>query len=385
MIAADVGDFRKQARRRLPRFLFDYVDGGSWSEQTLEANLTDLRRVRLRQRVMRDVSRIDLSTNLFGRDHAMPVALGPVGLAGMYARRGEVQAARAAAAAGIPFTLSTLSVCAVEEVALASPAPIWFQLYMIRDRGFLVDLLARVRAAGCGILVLTVDLPVAAVRLRDVRSGLSARRDLAGRIRRLLDLVGHPRWALDVGLRGRPHACGNVEPVMPRGSNLSHYWSWISANFDPGVTWRDVDFIRQHWQGPLVVKGVLEPGDAEEAVRTGADGIVVSNHGGRQLDGAPSSISALPAIAAAVAGRAAVMMDGGVRSGTDVLKALGAGADAVLLGRAWAYALAADGERGVARMLELIRGELAMAMAMTGVTDLAGLRSDGGVIHPDGV
>lgn len=382
-MAADVGDFREQARRRLPRFLFDYVDGGSWSEQTLASNVADLRRVRLRQRVMRDVSKVDLTARLFGRDHAMPVGLGPVGLAGMYARRGEVQAARAAAAAGIPFTLSTLSVCAVEEVASASSAPIWFQLYMIRDRGFLADLLARVREAGCSVLVLTVDLPVAAVRLRDVRSGLSARRDLAARMRWLLDLVRHPRWAVDVGIHGRPHACGNVAPVMPQGSTLSRYWSWIAANFDPAVTWRDLDFIRRHWPGPLVVKGLMEPGDAEDAIRSGIDGIVVSNHGGRQLDGAPSSISALPAIAAAVAGRTIVMMDGGVRSGTDVLKVLGAGADAVLLGRAWAYALAADGERGVGRMLDLIRSELAMAMAMTGVGDLARLRSDGGVIHPD--
>lgn len=367
---ADVADYRERARRRLPRFLFDYIDGGSGSEQTLQANVDDLRRVRLRQRVMRDVSRVDLKTRLFGQDLSMPVVLGPVGLGGLYARRGEVQAARAARDAGVPFSLSTLSVCAVEEVGAALNAPFWFQLYMVRDRGFLRELIARVKQAGCAILLLTVDLPAPATRPRDVRSGLSGNRTVGSSLRWGWDLASHPAWILDVGLRGRPHSCGNVAPVMPDGADLKAYWAWVASNFDPGVTWKDLDWVRAQWDGPLIIKGVLDVEDARAAVEAGAQGLVVSNHGGRQLDGAPSSIAVLPEIAAAVGDRTTVMMDGGVRSGGDVLKALASGADAVLLGRAWAWALAGGGEAGVRHMLELLRRELATTMALAGVTEV---------------
>lgn len=365
MTIASAADFRAAAKRRLPRFLFDYVDGAAYDEVTARRNLADLRDVALRQRVLVDVSDIDLSTTLFGRKQAMPVALGPVGLAGMYARRGEAQAARAAASRGVPACLSSLAVCGIEEVAAACPDPIWFQLYMIRDRGCMADLLGTAREAGCGALVFTVDLPMPGARYRDAHSGMSGPH---ARWRRLGQALAHPRWTWDVGVRGRPHGLGNFAAVVGKGGGLDDYVGWIGRNFDPSLTWKDVDWIRSHWEGPLIVKGILDPDDARRCVEIAADGIVVSNHGGRQLDGVLSTARALPIIADAVGEDLTVLVDGGVRSGLDVVRMLALGAQGVLLGRAWAFALAAQGGGGVALLLDLVAAEIRLAMALTGVT-----------------
>lgn len=361
--AASVTDYRALARARLPHFLFEYLDGGSFDEVTLARNVADLRDVALRQRVLRDVSAIDLSTELFGGRWAMPVGLGPIGLSGLYARRGEVQAARAAAAAGVPFSLSTLSACSIEEVARAEPG-FWFQLYIVKDRGFVADMIARAKAAGCGAILLTVDLAVPGTRYREYRAGMS------GSIRnpgsRVLQALARPRWAWDVGLKGRPLSFGNLERLLGSGAALADLMGWVGRNFDSSVTWKDVEWVRAQWDGPLVIKGILDPDDAREAVASGAGGIVVSNHGGRQLDGTSSTARALPGIAEAVDGKIAVLADGGVRSGLDVVRMLALGADFVLLGRAWAYALAAAGGAGVAHVLDLVEAEMRVAMALTG-------------------
>ena len=330
----------------------------------LRRNVEDLQAVALKQRVLRDVASIDLSTELFGKRVDLPVGLGPVGLSGLYARRGEVQAARAAAAAGVPFTLSTLSACSIGEVARA--APLWFQLYMVKDRGFVSDMVARAKEAGCGALLLTVDLAVPGTRYRDYRAGLSG--SLRGPASRAFQVLRRPDWAWDVAVRGRPMTMGNLEPLLGSGAALADLMGWVAKNFDASVTWKDVEWVRSQWQGPLIVKGILDPDDARAAVDNGADAIVVSNHGGRQLDGVLSSARALPAIADAVAGRMPILADGGVRSGLDVVRMLALGADFVLLGRAWAYALAARGEAGVAHVLKLIEAEMRVAMALTGCT-----------------
>lgn len=363
MIISSASDFREAARRRLPRFLFDYADGGAYAEETLRRNVTDLSGIAVRQRVLRDVATIDLKTTMFGRETALPVALGPVGISGMYARRGEVQAARAARAAGIPTCLSTVSICSIEEVSQIAD-PFWFQLYVIRDRAFMRDLVARAKAAGAEALVFTVDMPVPGARYRDAHSGMSGPR---GPLRRAVQALGKPRWAWDVGLRGRPHLLGNLLPVLGKDSGLNDYMGWLGSNFDPTIQWRDLEWIRAAWDGPLIIKGILDPEDAREAVRIGADGIVVSNHGGRQLDGVLSTARALPAIADAVGDALTVLADGGVRSGLDVVRMLALGAKGVLLGRAWVYALAAQGEAGVARLLDIIAREMTVAMTLTGV------------------
>ena len=374
MKAASALDYRELARKRLPPFLFEYIDGGSYAEATLKRNSADLSDVILRQRVLRDVSEVSLATELFGEKLSMPVILGPVGLAGMNARRGEVQAALAALGAGVPFTLSTVSACSIEEVATGSGSPFWFQLYMIRDRAFMRDLLAQAREAKCSALVFTVDMPVPGTRYRDYRSGLAGAPGVAGSVRRLAQAVMHPRWAWDVGLRGRPHELGNVAPVLGKNTGLEDFFAWMRANFDPRVTWHDLDFVRAEWAGPLIIKGILDADDARQAASLGADGLVVSNHGGRQLDGVQSSVSsvrALPIIADAVGDRLTVLADGGVRSGLDVVRMLALGAKGVMLGRAWAYALAAAGELGVAHVLRLIDAEMRVAMALTGVTRIS--------------
>lgn len=367
MTPASIDDYREAARRRLPRFLFEYLDGGSYRETTLASNREDLHRIALRQRVLRDVSDVDPGINLLGEHWSMPVALGPVGLAGMNARRGEVQAARAAEAAGVPFCLSTVSACPIGEVRAGVTRPIWFQLYMIRDRGFLRDLLALAEAAGTTTLVFTVDMPVPGTRYRDYRSGLAGAPGVRGDVRRALQAVARPAWAWDVGLHGRPHSLGNVAPVLGPNSGLEDFFAWMRGNFDSSVTWADLAWVREHWRGRMLLKGLLDPADAIEAVEYGLDGIIVSNHGGRQLDGVHSTARALPRVADAVAGRAVVLADGGVRSGLDVLRMLALGADAVLIGRAWAYALAARGQAGVAHVLSLLDAELRVAMALTGV------------------
>jgi L-lactate dehydrogenase (cytochrome) len=365
--AANVSDYRALARARLPHFLFEYVDGGSYDEVTLRRNIEDLQAVALKQRVLRDVSDLDLSTELFGKRWELPVGLGPVGLSGLYARRGEVQAAKAAQAAGVPFTLSTLSGCSIGEVAKA--APLWFQLYIVKDRGFVSDMIARAKEAGCGALLLTVDLPVAGTRYRDFRAGISG--SMRGPGARTWQVMQRPDWAWDVAIHGRPLTMGNLEPLLGSNAVLADLMAWVANNFDATVTWNDIDWIRSQWNGPLVVKGILDPDDAREAVANGVDGIVVSNHGGRQLDGVMSSARALPAIADVIAGKMPILVDGGVRSGLDVVRMLALGADFILLGRAWAYALAGAGHEGVAHVLKLIDAEMRVAMALTGVTKIS--------------
>ncbi len=374
--AANATDYRALARRRLPRFLFDYIDGGSYAEVTLRRNVADLEAIALRQRILRDVSAIDLSTKLFGQEQRLPIALAPIGLAGMTARRGETQAARAAAAAGIPFCLSTVSACPIAEVAKASPKPFWFQLYMIRDRAFMVDLIAQAKQAGCTVLLFTVDMPVPGSRYRDLRSGLAGAPGLRGSLRRTLQALGKPDWAWDVGLHGRPHQLGNVAPVLGANSGLEDFMAWMRGNFDPSCTWDDLDFLRRHWDGPIVIKGILDADDARTAADVGVDGIVVSNHGGRQLDGVPSTAQALPAIAEAVGDRLTVLADGGVRSGLDVVRMMALGARGVLIGRAWIYAMAARGEAGIAHVLQLFEAEMRVAMALTGTTSVQAIDRD---------
>jgi L-lactate dehydrogenase (cytochrome) len=367
MIVSSTTDFREAARRRLPRFLFDYIDGGAYAEQTLRRNVSDLADLSLRQRVLKDVSQVSTKATLFGVEYGLPVALAPVGLTGMYARRGETQAAKAAAVKGVPFCLSTVSVCDIDEVASASSAPIWFQLYVLRDRGFMRDLLVRARDAGATALVFTVDMPVPGARYRDAHSGMSGPH---ASMRRMLQAIGKPAWAWDVGVMGRPHTLGNVAPVLGENSGLEDFMGWLGANFDPSITWRDLEWIRELWKGPLIIKGVLDPEDARAAAEIGADGIVVSNHGGRQLDGVLSSAHALSAIVDAVGDRLTVLADGGVRSGLDVVRMLALGAKGVLLGRAFVYALAARGGPGVTQLLDLIDREMRVAMALTGVTSV---------------
>ncbi|MFW6093457.1 MAG: FMN-dependent L-lactate dehydrogenase LldD [Pseudomonadota bacterium] len=383
MRPASILDYRDLARRRLPSFLFEYIDGGSYAETTLARNVTDLGEIALRQRVLRDVSKLDLTTELFGRTLRLPVALGPIGLAGLSARRGEVQARRAAEAAGIPFCLSTVSACSLEETAASAAAPLWFQLYMIRDRGFMRDLLQRARALGCSTLVFTVDMAVPGTRYRDLRSGLAGAPGIGGAARRLLQAAARPRWAWDVGVRGRPHQLGNVAPLLGSDTGLEDFFAWMRDNFDPAVTWDDLAFVRSEWPGPIILKGILEADDAREAAAVGADGIVVSNHGGRQLDGVPATARALPPIADSVGDRLTVLADGGVRSGLDVIRLLALGAHGVLLGRAWVYALAGAGQKGVAHVLELIEAEMRVAMALTGVTRVADVGRDSLARQPE--
>jgi L-lactate dehydrogenase (cytochrome) len=369
-------DYRELARRRLPHFLFEYIDGGSYAEVTLKRNVADLEAIALRQRVLRDVSSIDISTTLFGQKLSMPVALGPVGIAGLNARRGEVQAARAAGAAGVPFCLSTASACSLAEVAAGTKHPFWFQLYVTRDRGFMRSLLAQARELGCPVLVFTVDLPVPGARYRDIHSGLAGAPGLAGRLKRLGQALRRPAWTWDVGIHGRPHNLGNVAPLLGPHAVLGDFFAFIGRNFDASINWRDLEEIRAEWPGPLIIKGILDVDDAREAVKLGADGIVVSNHGGRQLDGALSTARALPPIADAVGGDLTVLADGGVRSGLDVVRMLALGAKGVLLGRAWAYALAGRGGAGVTHVLQLIEAEMRAAMALTGATSVDQISRD---------
>ncbi len=361
------GDYRHLAEKRLPRFLFDYIDGGANDEQTMAANVVDFAAVKLRQRVMRDVSGIDTSTTLAGRKCSMPLALAPVGMAGMFARRGEVMGMRAADGAGVPFTLSTLGVCTMEELRAASPSPFWFQLYMMRDRDAVQRLLGRARAAGCDTLLFTVDLAVTGLRHRDVRVGMIGRVTRRSRLARVRQLVTRPGWIRDVGLRGKPHTIGNLSDVVPDPTDLNAYKAWIDTQFDPSVTWKDIEWLRRIWDGKLYIKGVLEADDARAAADVGADGVVVSNHGGRQLDGVASSIAKLPGVVAAVGDRVEVLLDGGVRSGIDVLKAVALGARGVLIGRPWVWAAAGAGQRGLEDLLGVFQRELHTAMALSGI------------------
>lgn len=373
---ATVADYRRLAESRLPRQLFDYIDGGAVDERTLAANRADFARYLLRQRVLRDVSTVDTAVDLAGQRVSMPVVLAPVGLAGLMRRRGETQAARAAEAAGVPFCLSTVGLCSLEEVRAATKADFWFQLYMMRDRGYVRELLQRARDVGVGTLVFTVDLAVVGSRYRDIRNGMGGGLPLRARMRSALDFAAHPRWLADVALGGRPLIFGNLASYVASAKNVQQFRSWIDAQFDPSVTWKDIEWLRREWPGTLVIKGVLEPEDAIAAADAGAQGVVVSNHGGRQLDSAPSAIAALPAIAEAVHHRLTVLMDGGVHTGQDAVKALALGAHAVMIGRAWVYALAGRGEAGVRHVLSLLQKELSVTLALTGLTSASAVSGE---------
>ncbi len=379
---ATVLDYRELARRRLPRQLFDYVDGGAYDEATMRANVADLKRVLLRQVVMRDVSVRDPAVEVLGQKLALPIVLAPVGLGGMLATRAEVQAARAAEAAGVPFTESTVSICPIEEVAEATSTPPWFQLYVMRDRGFAEDLLARAQAVGSPVLMLTIDLAVVGARHRDTRNAVVGQASAWAKARRGLDLVSHPRWIASVPRKGQPLTFGNLEKVVPNARTPADFKDWVDSQFDPSVTWDDIAWVREHWNGKLVVKGVLDADDARRAVDAGVDGVVVSNHGGRQLDAVPSTARALPEVVDAVGDDLEVLADGGVRTGLDVVKMVAMGARAVLIGRAWAWAVAARGEAGVRHVLEVMKADIDTALGLTGQTAVADL--DRSALYRDG-
>lgn len=373
---ASVMDYRDLARRKLPRQLFDYIDGGAYAESTMRANVGDLREIHLRQRILRDVSDIDLSAEVLGESLSLPVILGPVGLAGMFSRRGEVAAARAAEQEGIRFCESTVSICSIEEVEAATGVPFWFQLYVMRDRGYAEALMGRARNAGCSTLVLTVDLAVVGARYRDTRNGMMDTISGAKKLVRAWDILSHLGWVRDVAVRGKPLTFGNLEAAVPGARSPAGFKDWVDGQFDPSVTWDDLAWVREHWDGKLVLKGILDVDDARRAAEAGADAIVVSNHGGRQLDDVRSTAAALPPIAEAVGSKLEVLVDGGIRSGLDVVKMLALGARACLLGRAWTYAVAGGGQEGVAHVIRIIREEMGVAMALTGKRSLADLGPD---------
>jgi L-lactate dehydrogenase (FMN-dependent) and related alpha-hydroxy acid dehydrogenases len=360
---ANIGDLRAQARRRIPRWIFDYADGGAYDERTLQANRDDLARLQLRQRVMVDVSSRSIATSVLGQAIRAPLAIAPTGLAGLFHPHGEIHGARAAVASGIPFCLSTLSICSIEAVRAATQTPFWFQIYVMRDRGVTRSLIERAVAAQCSALVLTLDLQVQGQRHRDVRNGLGLPPRLS--MTNLLDMATRPRWTLGI-LAARRFSFGNLSGALSSFADGQTFGEWIAQSFDPSLTWDDVAWVRALWPRKLILKGVLDVEDAKLAVAAGADAVVVSNHGGRQLDGAPSSIAVLPRIAAAVGDRTEILFDGGVQSGQDVLKALALGARCCLLGKAYLYGLAAAGEPGVRKVIELISRELSVSMALTG-------------------
>jgi L-lactate dehydrogenase (cytochrome) len=364
-------DYRELARRRLPRQLFDYVDGGAYDERTMRANVSDLQDVLLRQVVMRDVSVRDPAVEVLGQQLALPIILAPVGLGGMLAPRAEVQAARAAEAAGVPFVESTVSICSIEEVAEATTVPPWFQLYVMRDRSYAEDLMARAQAVASPVLMLTIDLAVVGARHRDTRNAMVGRPSAWAKARRAFDLVSHPGWIRAVPLGGRPLTFGNLEKAVPDASSPTDFREWVESQFDPSVTWDDIAWVREHWNGRLVVKGVLDPEDARRAADAGVDGLVVSNHGGRQLDAVPSTARALPDIADAVGDEVEVLADGGIRTGLDVVKMVALGARAVLIGRAWAWAVAGRGEAGVRHVLQVMKADIDTALGLTGQTSMA--------------
>ncbi len=368
MIISSASDYREAARRKLPRFLFDYIDGGAYAEHTLRANSADLTGISLRQRILKNVETLSLETTLFDQPLSMPIILAPVGLTGMFARRGEVQAVKAAENKGIPLCLSTVSVCSIEEVSAQSQQSIWFQLYVLKDRGFMKNALERAKAAGVKNLVFTVDMPTPGARYRDAHSGMSGP---FASSRRMLQAMTKPDWAFNVGVMGRPHDLGNISKYLGKAVTLEDYMGWLANNFDPSISWSDLEWIREFWKGPMIIKGILDPQDARDAVSFGADGIVVSNHGGRQLDGVLPTTKALPPIMQAIGNDLTVLVDSGIRSGLDVVRMLALGAKGVLLGRSMAYALAADGQRGVENMLDIFAKEMRVAMTLTGVTSIS--------------
>jgi L-lactate dehydrogenase (cytochrome) len=372
-VVTNIEDLRQIARRRIPHAIFDYVDRGSYDEVTLRANRDDLDAIRLRQRVLIDVSKISLATSLLGEAVSMPVAIAPAGMTGLVHGDGEIHSARAAQAAGTKFCLSTMSICTIEDVRAAVDLPFWFQLYVFRDRGFSKSIIERAQAARCSALMVTVDLPMRGQRHMDIKNGLSI--PLRVTARNVWDIATKPAWGLNV-LRAKRKTFGNIEAYLQSRAGMYTAGSWANENFDRSLNWRDVEWVRGLWPGKLVLKGVLDVEDAKRAATAGVDGIVVSNHGGRQLDGARSSIAALPEIASQVGDRLEVLVDGGIRSGQDVLKALARGARGCLIGRAALYGLGAMGEAGVKKALDLIRAELEVSMALTGMRDVRGITAD---------
>jgi L-lactate dehydrogenase (cytochrome) len=359
-----IEDLRQAARRKVPRAFFDYAEAGSYSQETLRANREDLERIKLRQRVLVDVSQRDLATTILGERVSLPLALAPIGLCGMQHGDGEILACRAAQAAGIPFTLSTMSICSIEDVAQAVGKPFWFQLYVMKDRGFIKALIERAAAAKCSALVLTVDLQVLGQRHCDVRNGMTVPPEI--KLANLIDIATKPAWALSI-LKGKRKTFGNLAGHVRGMENVKSLAQWTASQFDPTLNWKDVEWVKSVWPGKLILKGILDVEDARTAAKTGAAALIVSNHGGRQLDGAPSSISALPKIADAVGGDIEVMFDGGIRTGQDVLRALALGARSCMVGRSYIYGLGAGGEAGVAKAIEFLGKELDVSMALTGV------------------
>ncbi len=363
-----IDDLRDLAKRRIPRAIFDYADGGSYRELTLRANAADLDAITFRQRVMVDVSAVSVATTVLGGPVAMPLAIAPTGLSGLFHADGEILGARAAAAFGIPFCLSTMSICSIEDVRAATGQPFWFQQYLMRDRGFNQALIERAIAAQCSALMLTLDLQLLGERRRDARNGLSIPPRLS--LRNAWDVATKPAWAMKV-LFGKRRTFGNLVGHIPGADGMLNLAEWTHSQFDASANWRDVEWVRSRWPGRLILKGVLDPEDARFALAAGADAVVVSNHGGRQLDGAPSSISVLPEIVGAIDGRCEVLFDGGIRSGQDIAKALALGARAGLIGKSYLFALAAAGEAGVTRALEIMRNELRVTFSLTGTTSVA--------------
>jgi L-lactate dehydrogenase (cytochrome) len=363
-----IGDLRQLAKKRIPRAIFDYAAGGAYEERTLLRNCADLDAMTFRQRVMVDVSNVSLATTLLGTAVSMPLAIAPTGLAGLFHADGEILAARAAAACGIPYCMSTMSICSIEDVRQATRTPFWFQQYLMKDRGFNQELIDRAAAAQCSALVLTLDLQVLGERRRDPRNGLTIPPRLT--LRNALDVASRPSWALKV-LFGKRRTFGNLAGRIGGAGGIRTLSEWTAAQFDPSANWRDVEWVRSRWRGKLILKGVLDAEDARLGIAAGADAIVVSNHGGRQLDGAPSSISVLREISAAIDGRCEVLFDGGVRSGQDIAKALALGARGAMIGRSFLYALAAAGEAGVTRAIHILRDELRVTLALTGTSSAA--------------
>ena len=363
-----IEDLRQLHKRRVPKAFFDYADRGSYTEDTLRANSDDLQQIKFRQRVLIDVSKRDLSTTILGEPAAMPLILAPVGLLGMQYGDGEIHACRAAQAAGIPFTQSTMSICSIEDIAAAVDKPFWFQLYVMKDRGFIKALIERAIAAKCSALVLTVDLQVIGQRHADIKNGMTVPPEWS--LSKLVDFATKPAWVSGV-LRGKRRTFGNLAGHLKVSEDITSLSTWISSQFDTTLSWKDIDWVRSIWPGKLILKGILDVEDAELAVKTGAQALVVSNHGGRQLDGAPSSIEALPEIVDTVGSKIEVMFDGGIRSGQDVMRALALGAKSCMIGRAYAHGLGAGGEAGVAKAIDLIRNELSTTMGLCGVNTIA--------------
>ena len=362
-VICDIADLKKQAQRRVPRMFFQYADSGSWSETTYRRNSLDFDTIKFRQRVAVDISERSLQAQRVGQTVRMPVALAPVGLTGMQYADGEIKAAQAAEKFGVPFTLSTMSICSIEDVAENTTRPFWFQLYVMRDRDFVGRLIDRAKAAGCSALILTLDLQILGQRHNDLRNGLSAPPDFS--LSSLLQILARPRWCLNM-LTTKRHSFGNIIGHVKGVDNLSSLSSWTTEQFDPHLCWDDVEWIKQRWGGKLILKGIIDVADAQMAVNTGADAIIVSNHGGRQLDGAPSSISALAPIVDAVGDDIEVHFDGGIRCGQDALKAICMGAKGTYIGRSYIYGLGANGEEGVCQALEIIRREMDITMALCG-------------------